>query len=167
MPMTLRELLAYQCSRMLALERDIWQLNRLMMQESRNPRLRQLLQDHDGPSRQRISHLEQVVDRLGGVMGPETNAVTQGMFHEYRELLAANPPREAVDIANVLDAEKHAHMEMASYNGLIALARLVGDEGILQLLLQNLSGAEHLLTLFERELPTILSELTGQMRKAA
>jgi ferritin-like metal-binding protein YciE len=167
MTMSLRELLAYQCSRMLALERDLWQLNRVMMTESRSTRLKQLLSDHDEPSRQRISHLEQVVDRLGGMMGPETNAVSQGMFHEYRELLAITPPREAVDIADALEAEKHAHIEIAGYNGLLGLARLVGDEGIIQLLLQNLSGAEHLRTLFERELPTILSELTTQMRKAA
>ena len=66
MAMNLWDYFQLACSEMLVMERDIWQMQNLMMRESRNPALKEAFAHHGAATRQQISHLEQIIDQLGG-----------------------------------------------------------------------------------------------------
>lgn len=167
MAMDLRDFMLLRCSEMLVMERDIWQMNNMMARECHNPRLKDALERHSEPTRQQISNLEQVVDRLGGMTGPDESPVTQGMMRAHRLFIDMKPPQNLIDINDALEGDKVEHMEIAGYTGLIALARQLGENDIAQLLQQNLQGEEQMRSRVESDLPSLLSELGGSGRMAA
>lgn len=167
MAMDMREYFRLRCSEMLVMERDIWQMNNLMARESKNPRLAEALTRHSEPTRQQISNLEQVVDQLGGMTGPEESPVTHGLMRAHRLFMDLNPSQELIDIHNALEGDKVEHMEIAAYTGLIALARQLNETEIVQLLQQNLHGEEQMRARVESDLPSLLAEVSEQQRRAA
>jgi len=167
MAMDLRDYFRLRVSELLVMEREIWLLTNAMAQECQAPALREMLTRHSDPTRQRISNLEQVADRLGGVIGPQEHPITQAMIRTHRQFMETNPPAPLIDIQHALTSEEVAHWEEAIYNGLLMLARLLGEYEIVPLLEQNLLNEEHLRAKDEGMLPTLISDLSAQLRRAA
>jgi len=167
MAMDLRDYFLLRCSDTLVMERDIWQMNNLMTREVEDLRLKEILQRNSIPTRQQISNLEQVVDGLGGFAGPEENPVTQGMIRAHRLFIELIPPQYLIDIHDALEATKIENMEIAAYNGLINLARLLGEDVFVPMLQQNLAWEERMRKREESELPSLLEDLTGKHRRKA
>lgn len=167
MAMDLRDFFRLRCSQMLISERDIWQMNNLLSRQSHSPRLKEMLAAHSEPTRQQISNLEQVVDRLGGVIGPEESPLTQGLLRAHRQFMEMNPPQELIDLYNGLESEKTEYFEMASYRQLIAMARHLGEDEVATMLEQNLHGEERMAEMLNGELPTLMLAFNREGRKAA
>lgn len=184
MAMNVHDLLRLKCTQMLAAEQDILRMNNMMAQEVQNPRLKDMLVQHAAPTQQQIDNLQMVLNRLGGPMEPQGmvekveermgmggtmqhTPVTQGMMRAHEEFKAMNPAQQLVDINDALEGDKVEHFEIASYTGLIALARQLGQDEVVQMLQQNLGGEEQMRTRIESDLPSLLAELAGPGRMAA
>lgn len=183
MAMDMRQYLAFRCSEMLKMERDILQMNNIMAGEVQQGELKQQFQRHSGTTEQQIRNLEQAVDRLGGapqsssVIGQVTEAlgvtsdqgtpVTKGMMQEHKMFMGLNPPQSLIDLNDALEGDKVEHLEMASYHGMIALAQQMGEQDIVALLRQNLQGEEQMCSTIEKDVPALLSQFGGQGRAAA
>jgi ferritin-like metal-binding protein YciE len=167
MAMNLRDYFQLRCSEMLIAERDILKMNQLMTQEVQHSRLKEMFQRHADPTKQQIENLERVVDRLGGPIGPSENPVTQGMMRAHQMFMETNPPQNLIDIHNALEGDKVEHLELVSYQGLIALAQQLGEQELVQLLQENRTGEDQMRSRLESDLPSLLSELGGHGRMAA
>ncbi|MHB9110388.1 MAG: YciE/YciF ferroxidase family protein [Armatimonadota bacterium] len=183
--MDLQGYLAFRCSQMLKMERDILAMNNMMAEEVKTPRLKEMLQQHAGPTQQQISTLEQVVRQLGGeseeqqggVIGQVTEAlgmegqgstpITKAMMQEHQQFLSMKPSQELIDLNDALEGDKVEHLEIASYTGLMNLAKHMGRDDIAHLLQQNLQGEQEMRSRIEANTATLFSEITGQGRKAA
>ena len=163
----LREYFRLRVSELLVMERELWLLTNTMAQECHTPALKEMLMRHSDPTRQRISNLEQVADRLGGVVGPLEHPITQAMIRAHRQFIEMHPSPQLIDIQNALTSEEAAHWEEAIYHGVLMLARLLGEHEIVPLLEQNRLNEEHLRAKDDGMLPTLISDLTAQLRRAA
>ncbi len=166
MAIDLHDYFRLRCSSMLVMERNIWQIYREMIRDTHNVKLKELFEENDTPMRRRISHLEQVIDRQGGIVGPDVDPATRGMMEAYRIFMEQNPPREYVDLHNALEAERIEQMEMGAYDGLLQLAHHLGEEDIAQLLAQNQTGEKHLCDALHGAIPALLAELAEKKRAA-
>lgn len=164
----MRDLYAYlrqSCSETLQMQREIWQLQVLMTEQSRNAGLKRLLEEAGTPTRHAISNLEQVVDALGGMEGLELDPL-RSMLNAHQHFMERNPSRELADIHNALQSEKLKALAVATYRGLIPLARHLGEERLVGLLEDCLRVEDEQRQRLERAIPTLLSEVAGA-RKAA
>jgi len=165
--MDLRDYFHRRCSELLVMEREVWQLQRVMAQESGRADLKTLFEEQNAPKRQQISRLEQVVDELGGITGALEHPMAQAARRMYRQFMESNPPRALIDIQQALETDKLVDLTMASYRGLIALARRLGEETLVHLLRDNLETEKALRTRLDDLLPGVLNEDNEQLRPAA
>lgn len=165
--MDMRDYFHRRCSEMLVMEREIWQLSSLMAQECGNPELKGYFEHHNEPKRQQISNLEQIVDELGGIIGPLEHPVTQGIRRLHRQFLELNPPQALIEVDDALDADKLCHLALSSYAGLLLLARNLGEEGFVRLLEHNQRAEEAMRSALQQLLPPLLTDFGEQLRHAA
>jgi len=167
MAMDLRDYFHRRCSELLVMEREVWQLNSLMAQECWAPELKRYFERHNEPKRQQISSLEQIVDELGGVIGPLEFPITQAMRRLHRQFLELNPPQALIEINDALEAEKMSTLEVTSYAELAALAHELGEEGFVRLLEQSRRVEEEMRASLEQLRPPLVAEFSEQLRFAA
>jgi ferritin-like metal-binding protein YciE len=164
--MTLREYFCARSSEALVMAREIWHAQGEMSVQAQTPRLKGLLERQSRALRHDISNLEQVVDRVGGMRGTEESGLS-GYLGEERRLVAGQAPGALLDIHLLLESDRLAHLEIATYTGLVALARQLGDPALVTLLQQNLSGEEKAGWQLESEIPSLVAELGARLHKAA
>jgi len=167
MAMTLSDYLQLRCAEMLTLTRDCWQLAQAMARECRDPRLKELMNDHSERLRAEVSRLEQAVDLLGGFIGPEVNHVSQGVLHAHLEMMMLNPPPAIVDLHHVAEADQLEHLRMAGNQELRGLACQLAYADIVLLLEENLADEGRACTTFEAEFARLLTAFGTQGRQAA
>ena len=168
MAMNMWDYLQWQCSAMLTLERDIWQLNNLMMREVRHPQLKEAFEHHGGPTRRQISYLEQIIDRLGGIVGPEENSISQGVLRAHHQFMAQTPSQEFVDLHHAMVGNEVEQYEIACYQALLALSYQLGADDVTQLLKRSQHEEENMRAILENLLPELLSQAdTRGLKKAA
>ena len=109
-----------------------------MIQAATSPQLKQLLQTHQGESRQHVERLKQAFQKLG--VSPEGNfcEATEGLVAEAEQVMAEGLPGELLDVALVMAAQKVEHYEIASYGSLHAVALSCGLGDVAKLLEQTL-----------------------------
>ena len=168
MAMNLWDFLQWQCSAMLTMERDIWQLNNMMMREVRHPQLKEAFEHHGGPTRQQISYLEQIIDRLGGIVGPEENAVSQGLLRAHHQFMGQSPTQEFIDLHHAVVGNDVEQLEISGYQSLLAISNQLGTDEMAQLLKRSMHGEENMRAILENLLPELLSLADVRpMKKAA
>lgn len=165
--MDLRDYIHRRCSDLLVMERDIWQLSSLMAQESGHPELKRFFERHNAPRRQQISNLEQIVDALGGILGPLEYPVTQSVRRLQRAFLETAPPPALIDLHNALESAKLLHLELATYTGLIGMAKELAEDDMARLLEANRRTAEEMRIALDALLPDIIRDSGEQLRFAA
>jgi len=165
--MDLRDYFHRRCSEMLVMEREIWQIFSLMTQECWYPGLKGYFEQHNEPKRQQISSLEQIVDDLGGIIGPLEHPTTQSLRRMHRQFLELNPPEGLIEVDDALDADKLNALAVTAYAGLLLLARNLGEEGFARLLEHNLRAGEAMRAALQQLLPQVLADFGEQMRFAA
>ena len=165
--MDLRDFFHRRCSEMLVMEREVWQLTSVMAQESWQAELKRYFERHTEPKRQQISHLEQIVDELGGIIGSLEHPVLQSVRRLHRQFMELTPPPALIEINNALEAEKLTHLGIATYHGLVLLARELGEEEAARRLEQNLHAEEEMRDSLERLVPGLISDFGDQLHQAA
>lgn len=99
--------------------------------------LREVLSSHLEETKGHVSRLEQAFESLGEKARGKHCAGIKGILDEGAEMLEELKGTPAVNAGIVAGCQKVEHYEMSSYGTLVAWARLMGHEEVVELLEQT------------------------------
>lgn len=137
-----RELLVHELEDMLSAEHIIVKMLPELGKEARHPDLKTAFKDHEAETKEHIKRLEQAFQQLGEKPEATTCYATEGLKKEHQSLHEEQPTPEVLEMADVLGACKTEHYEIASYSGLVQMAKDLGEKEVADLLSQTLSEEE-------------------------
>jgi ferritin-like metal-binding protein YciE len=121
-----------------------------MIDEASDRELAQGLEKHLGETKQQISNLERVFSELGERAKGERCPGIEGIAEEHDLFMAEHKPSpELADMFLAGAAARVEHYEIAAYNGLIEMAKGLGEDSSAKLLRENLAQEEHALETVE------------------
>ncbi len=117
---------------------------------STSPELQQAFEDHLEQTRNHVARLEQVFEKLGKrAMGKKCEAM-EGITKEGEGVIEETEKGTATrDVGVIMAGQKAEHYEIATYGGLVQLAKVLGHSEIAEILnetLQEEGEADKLLT---------------------
>jgi ferritin-like metal-binding protein YciE len=95
------------------------------------------LEKHLDQTRGHVTNLEQVFDMLGEQPQAEKCVGFEGLKAEHDELMS-EVSRDLVEVVDLGAAARTEHYEIAAYDGLIKMARSLGETDVIDLLDENL-----------------------------
>jgi ferritin-like metal-binding protein YciE len=142
-------------------EQRIVQMLPQMANECSDGQVKSALQNHEQQTRQHIKNLEQCFQILGA--SPTRNAcyAIAGLKQEHDEFVKEKPSEKILTMFDLGGAFKTEHYEIASYQGLIEKANLLGQKDCARLLQENLSQEQAMAQKVEQ----ISRQLGPQMTK--
>ena len=121
-----------------------------MEKASSSPQLKNALGDHLEQTKEHVSRLEQIFDMLGEEAEAKKCDAIAGITDEGEEIISDTEEGTATrDVGVIMAGQKAEHYEIATYGGLIQLARTLGHDDVAQLLdstLQEEKKADELLS---------------------
>lgn len=130
-----------------------------MLQSASDPKLQQMINTHIQQTKQQISNLDQIFGVLGQQPQRVMCAGAKGIVSEAQQLIQETQGSDTLrDCAIAGAADKVEHYEIASYRGLISDATLMGQQGVVALLQQNLEQEESTAQLIETSAPELLQK---------
>ncbi len=161
---TPQELFAYKVGTALAAERKVLTMLGMMEEKAQLDELRQQFAHHRQETEGQIRNLEQALEALGTDGTAHQDATMDGIAEQAEKLLGRVD--ESLTDAVLLGGAAHTeHHEIATYEGLIAMAQAMGEDDVVALLQENLEQEQHTLQEVERATQT-LSQGLAQMQKA-
>jgi len=133
------ELFSYKLASMYYVERELAEkVLPELLEEIDNPQLKTGIQAHLNQTQAQIANLEQAFAILG--VEPETvkSSAFDGLVKDHDQLVKKLDAQPLEDIVHAGGAAKTEHFEIAAYEGMIDLARTIGEADIVQLLEENL-----------------------------
>ncbi len=167
MAMDLREYVRLRCSQMLQLERELSRFHDQLIQQAGHARISELLRHQVDRNVRQIGYLEEVVEHLGGLIGPAGSPLAHGFTETHRQVEAFRPPQQITDLQIIDTVEAMAVLKVGLYRGLIDLAHLLGDRLVIERLERNQSDEENLRAVLHDHMRSLATALVGEMRKAA
>ncbi len=132
-------------------ERQLTEALPQLQQKATNNALRTGFGKHLGETLIHVQRLQKALDFIGASVETKPCRAMQALIEEGMEQIESTPAGTALrDVALVLAAQKTEHLEIATYGGLIQLAKMLGHKEIVGLLDANMKeeyGADKLLTL--------------------
>ena len=116
--------------------------------EVKDADLKQGLEQHLEETKQHVTNVEQVFDELGEQPSAEKCIGFEGLKQEHDALLEKSSSA-LVDLVDAGAAARTEHYEIAAYEGLISLARALGESGAVELLEENLKQEKEALRTVE------------------
>ena len=113
-----------------------------MAKAAENPELQQAFTKHLKETEGQIQRLEQIFQQLGEEVRGKTCKGLQGILEEGKEMMEEKGDEAVMDAALISAAQKVEHYEIASYGCLRTYAQLLGYDGAVRLLEQNLAEEE-------------------------
>jgi len=112
--------------------------------------LRRALEDHTAVTQEQISRLEEVFQILGKKPQAKKCEAMEGIAREGENVVKETETGSMTrDAAIIMAAQKMEHYEIATYGGLVQLAKTMGRENVAEILGRTLAeekDADHLLT---------------------
>lgn len=133
---TANDLFLHELGDMYDAEQRIEQTLPTLEQEAANDQVRQAFSMHLQQTREHIRNLDQVFQILGTKAPKVTCMAIQGLKQEHDTFVKEGPSQQVLTMFDIGAASKTEHYEIASYQGLIEKARLMGQHQIVQLLEQ-------------------------------
>ncbi len=150
-----KELFIHELTDILDAERRILEGLEKQMNESTNPQLQQLFEQHHSQTEGQIERLEQCFEELDEEAEDTECRGIMGLLEEHEEFTSEEEPAEDIlDVFNVGAARKIEAYEITAYTALINMAEQMEQKKIVRLLNQNL----------KEELQTA-KKLEGMMKK--
>jgi ferritin-like metal-binding protein YciE len=110
------------------------------------------IKEHIAHTERHIKRLEQVFDMMGEAARPKKCEAIDGIIREAASTLADARQNSAThDVALIMAIQKAEHYEIATYGGLITLARTIGQDDVAEILKHTMSE--------EKEMDELLSGL--------
>ena len=120
--------------------------------EAVSPELASAIDEHIVHTEQHIKRLEMIFDMMGEAARPKKCEAIDGIIREAATALSEADRRSAThDVALVMSIQKAEHYEIATYGGLITLARTIGQDDVAKILKNTMSE--------EKEMDELLSGL--------
>jgi len=152
---TPRELFVHELADMLSAEHIISGMLPELSKEAQHPELSKAFSQHEKETKAQIKRLEQIFKQLGEKPEETTCYATEGLKKEHASLHEEKPSAEVLEMAIVLGGCKTEHYEIASYAGLIQMAKDLGEKEVAVLLSETLAEEEAMakqLTAFSKQL---------------
>ena len=133
-----RELFLHELGDALTFERTIVAMLPKLQQEASDKELAQGFKRHLTQSKQHVKNVEQAFKAIGEKVKAEACPGIEGIKREHDEFLKEGPSPEVLNAFLTSAAAKTEHYEIATYEGLIAKARALGEKKAADLLEKNL-----------------------------
>lgn len=121
-----------------------------MTKAATTPQLKQAFTDHVTVTEGQVSRLEQVFELLGKKVQAKKCDAMDGLTKEAESIIAETEKGSLTrDVALIMAAQKVEHYEIATYGGLVQIAKTMGKNDISEIFAQTLAEekeADHLLT---------------------
>lgn len=153
------ELFLHELSDMYDGEEHILKILPKLAEESGNSEVRSAFEMHEQQTREQIQNLDQCFQLLGAERQKVTCDAVLGLKKEHDSFLKEKPDDAILTMFDLGAASKTEHYEIASYEGLIAKAQLMGQQSVARLLEQNLRQ--------EQEMAQKVSQLSQQLGRQA
>jgi ferritin-like metal-binding protein YciE len=139
MPLTSpRDLFVHELEDMLSAEHIIVKMLPELAKEAQYPDLKSAFKDHEAETKEQIKRLQEAFKELGEKPKETTCYATEGLKKEHESLHKEQPSPEVLEMGNVLGGSKTEHYEIASYTGLVQMAKDLGEKNVADLLSQTL-----------------------------
>jgi ferritin-like metal-binding protein YciE len=98
------------------------------------PELREAFESHLAETETQVQRLEQVFELLGEAAKTKTCAGMAGIVEEGSDLIKESEKGAALDAGLIAGAQRAEHYEMAAYGSLMAWAKALGHDEVIELL---------------------------------
>jgi len=109
-----------------------------MAKAATNPELKAGFEEHLEQTRNQVTRLEQVCEKLGVTPKGKKCAAMEGLVEEGKELMDQEPEPDVLDAGLIAAAQKVEHYEIASYGSARTWAEQLGLEEAAALLQETL-----------------------------
>ena len=154
---TPRDLFLHELSDTVSAEHIVLKMLGELQQETTNSDVKAALKHHESETRQQIKNLEKVFKQLGEEPEQTTCHAAEGLKQEHEALKEEQPSPLVLELGNLAGAAKTEHYEIASYTGLVQMARDLGETEVAELLKENLDQ--------EKEMAKTVESLAKQLGK--
>jgi ferritin-like metal-binding protein YciE len=132
-----------------------------LIEEVGSAEFRKGLERHLEETKGHVTNLEQVFDMLGEEPKAEKCIGFEGLKKEHEELVGEADPA-LIDLIDTGAAARTEHYEIAAYNGLMEMARSLGETDAVTLLEENLKQEKEAL----REVESVTKTLRDELKAA-
>jgi ferritin-like metal-binding protein YciE len=140
-----QELFQHELSDMYSAEQAILKMLPQLAGEVKDAQVKSALQMHEQQTQQQVQNLDQCFQLLGMKRLEHVSCdAVLGLKQEHESFLKEQPSETILTMFDLGAASKTEHYEIASYQGLIEKAQLMGQQNVVQLLRQNLRQEEEM-----------------------
>jgi ferritin-like metal-binding protein YciE len=135
---TLNDLFIHALSDVYSAEKQLTKALPQLARASTNPELRQAFEIHLEETNGQIERIDQIVESSGVKLKRIKCVAMEGLVEEGREQIEEIEKGPVLDAAIIGAAQKVEHYEIATYGTLAALAKQLGQQDAMKLLLETL-----------------------------
>ena len=135
---TLNDLFIHALSDVYSAEKQLTKALPQLARASTNPELRQAFEIHLEETNGQIERIDQIVESSGVKLKRIKCVAMEGLVEEGREQIEEIEKGPVLDAAIIGAAQKVEHYEIATYGPLAALAKQLGQQDAMKLLLETL-----------------------------
>ncbi len=150
-----RELFVHELADTMSAESIIAGMLPELASEVRHPELAAAFKNHEKETKAQLKRLKDIFKQLGEKSEPTTCYATEGLKKEHESLHEEKPTPDVLEMAIVMGGCKTEHYEIASYAGLVQMAKDLGETEVAGLLSETLAEEEAMakaLTAFAKQL---------------
>lgn len=163
-----RELFLHELGDVLTAEKTIVKMLPKLQKEAKDKQLAQGLEKHLKQTRDHVSNVEKAFKALGERPKPETCPGIEGIRTEHDTFMKqSRPTPEMVDVVLAGAATRTEHYEIAVYEGLVTMAKALGETEAARLLDQNLKQDKEMLKEAQANAKRLAKSTKQLMKRAA
>jgi len=150
-----RELFVHELADMMSAESIIAGMLPELAREVQHPELAAAFKNHEKETKAQVKRLKDIFKQLGEKPEETTCYATEGLKKEHESLHEEEPTPKVLEMAIVMGGCKTEHYEIASYAGLVQMAKDLGETEVAGLLSETLAEEESMakqLTAFAKQL---------------
>jgi len=145
-----RELFLHELKDIYYVEKALTSVLPTLASEARDRELSSGFKTHLRETQKQVTNLEKVFQKLGERPQAEQCPGFDGIRAEHDKFMRERPAQPIVDAFLTGAAARTEHYEIATYTGLITMARALGERDVVQLLDQNLKQEKETLRKVEK-----------------
>ena len=160
---TPRELFLHELGDILYVEKKLTgEVLPKLIAEVQDPDFRKGLERHLEQTKGHVTNLEQIFDSMGEQSETEKCLGLEGLMKEHDEMIG-EVSEDLIDVVDAGAAARTEHYEIAAYNGLIEMARALGESEAVGLLEENLKEEREAL----HEVESVAKKLRDETKATA
>ena len=151
---TMQDLFVHALSDVLSAEKQLTKALPKLARSSTNPKLAEAFKTHLAETQGQIERLDKIVESTGVKLKRMKCAAMEGLVEEAQEVIDEIEAGPILDAALIGAAQKVEHYEIASYGTLAAMAKKLGFDDAVTLLIETLEeekATDEKLTLLAEE----------------